>query len=170
MADKIIIFSGKQYSGKDTAAKIMLEAMPEYKRCAMGDIIKITYGKQKNLSFDEIEKNKAKIKFILIGLISLSMVTFILFNLSKIGIDYPNEDIMKEIRKIALLLFIPINGFLTLPHIASIKTEIQLGAKEEEKIKRKIILIAIVWILAIIIETIYLKDFQKGIIQIINTK
>ena len=98
------------------------------------------------------------------------MVTFILFNLSKIGIDYPNEDIMKEIRKIALLLFIPINGFLTLPHIASIKTEIQLGAKEEEKIKRKIILIAIVWILAIIIETIYLKDFQKGIIQIINTK
>lgn len=118
----------------------------------------------------DFQENKAKIKFILIGLISLSMVTFILFNLSKIGIDYPNEDIMKEIRKIALLLFIPINGFLTLPHIASIKTEIQLGAKEEEKIKRKIILIAIVWILAIIIETIYLKDFQKGIIQIINTK
>ena len=118
----------------------------------------------------DFQENKAKIKFILIGLISLSMVTFILFNLSKIGIDYPNEDIMKEIRKIALLLFIPINGFLTLPHIASIKTEIQLGAKEEEKIKRKIILIAIVWIIAIIIETIYLKDFQKGIIQIINTK
>lgn len=118
----------------------------------------------------DFQENKAKIKFILIGLILLSMVTFILFNLSKIGIDYPNEDIMKEIRKIALLLFIPINGFLTLPHIASIKTEIQLGAKEEEKIKRKIILIAIVWIIAIIIETIYLKDFQKGIIQIINTK
>lgn len=58
MADKIIIFSGKQYSGKDTAAKIMLEAMPDYKRCAMGDIIKITYGRQKNLSYEEIEKNK----------------------------------------------------------------------------------------------------------------
>ena len=58
MADKIIIFSGKQYSGKDTAAKIMLSEMPEYKRCAMGDIIKITYGKEKNLSYEEIEKNK----------------------------------------------------------------------------------------------------------------
>ncbi len=58
MANKIIIFSGKQYSGKDTAAKIMLEAMPDYKRCAMGDIIKITYGRQKNLSYEEIEKNK----------------------------------------------------------------------------------------------------------------
>lgn len=59
MVDKIIIFSGKQYSGKDTAAKIMLEKMPNYKRCAMGDIIKITYGKQHNLTYEQIEANKS---------------------------------------------------------------------------------------------------------------
>lgn len=59
MVDKIIIFSGKQYSGKDTAANIMLEKMPTFKRCAMGDIIKLTYGKEKNLTIEEIEKNKA---------------------------------------------------------------------------------------------------------------
>ncbi len=58
MADKIIIFSGKQYSGKDTAAKIMLEELPEFKRCAIGDIIKFTYGEKKNLTYEEIEKNK----------------------------------------------------------------------------------------------------------------
>ena len=58
MADKIIIFSGKQYSGKDTAGKILLEVLPNFKRCAMGDIIKITYGKEHNLTFEEIEKNK----------------------------------------------------------------------------------------------------------------
>ena len=58
MANKIIIFSGKQYSGKDTAAKIMLDYMPNFKRCAMGDIIKLTYGEQKGLSYEEIEKNK----------------------------------------------------------------------------------------------------------------
>lgn len=58
MANKIIIFSGKQYSGKDTAAKIMLELMPDYRRCAMGDIIKLTYGKEKGLTYEEIEKNK----------------------------------------------------------------------------------------------------------------
>lgn len=58
MANKIIIFSGKQYSGKDTVAKIMLAAMPDFKRCAMGDIIKLTYGAQKGLTYDEIEKNK----------------------------------------------------------------------------------------------------------------
>ena len=58
MADKIIIFSGKQYSGKDTAAKVMLSLMPDFRRCAMGDIIKLMYGKEKNLSLEEIEKNK----------------------------------------------------------------------------------------------------------------
>ncbi len=59
MADKIIIFSGKQYSGKDTLAKILLANMKDYKRCAMGDIIKLEYGKQKGLTYEEIEKNKS---------------------------------------------------------------------------------------------------------------
>lgn len=58
MADKIIIFSGKQYSGKDTVAKVLLEEMPNFKRCAMGDIIKLEYGAQKGLTYEEIEKNK----------------------------------------------------------------------------------------------------------------
>lgn len=68
MANKIIIFSGKQYSGKDTAAKIMLEKLKDYKRCAMGDIIKLTYGKIHNLTYDEIEANKANYRA---GLIEL---------------------------------------------------------------------------------------------------
>ena len=68
MADRIIIFSGKQYSGKDTAAKILLNKMPDFKRCAMGDIIKLTYGKEKGLSYEEIEKNKAEYRQDLINL------------------------------------------------------------------------------------------------------
>lgn len=58
MAEKIIIFSGKQYSGKDTVAKVLLDNMPDYERCAMGDIIKKVYGSQKNLTYEEIERNK----------------------------------------------------------------------------------------------------------------
>lgn len=68
MADKIIIFSGKQYSGKDTAGKILLETLPNYKRCAMGDIIKYEYGRQHNLTYEEIEANKSKYRA---GLIEL---------------------------------------------------------------------------------------------------
>jgi len=68
MAEKIIIFSGKQYSGKDTAAKILMEAMPDFKRCAMGDIIKIEYGKINNITYEEIEQNKPKYRQGLIDL------------------------------------------------------------------------------------------------------
>ena len=68
MADKIIIFSGKQYSGKDTLAKILLENMPDYHRCAMGDIIKLEYGREHNLTYEEIENNKAKYRQGLINL------------------------------------------------------------------------------------------------------
>lgn len=64
----IIIFSGKQYSGKDTAAKILMEAMPEFRRCAMGDIIKIEYAKKHNLTYEEIETNKPKYRQGLIDL------------------------------------------------------------------------------------------------------
>ena len=59
MADKIIIFSGKQYSGKDTAAQILMSAMPEFKRFAMGDVIKYEYGRLNNVTFAEIEANKS---------------------------------------------------------------------------------------------------------------
>ena len=64
----IITFSGKQYSGKDTAAKILLEILPNFRRCAMGDIIKIEYGKLNNVTYEEIEANKAKYRQGLIDL------------------------------------------------------------------------------------------------------
>ena len=68
MAKKIITFSGKQYSGKDTAARILMEALPDFKRCAMGDIIKIEYGRLNNLTYEEIEANKVQYRQGLIDL------------------------------------------------------------------------------------------------------
>ena len=68
MADRIIIFSGKQYSGKDTAAKILMAAIPDFRRCAMGDIIKIEYAKENNITYEEIEANKPKYRQGLIDL------------------------------------------------------------------------------------------------------
>ena len=68
MAERIIIFSGKQYSGKDTAAKILMDAMPSFKRCAMGDVIKLEYGRLNNVSYEEIEANKPKYRQGLIDL------------------------------------------------------------------------------------------------------
>ncbi len=58
MADKIIILSGKQFSGKDTVAKILLGALPSFKRIGLADSIKLKYGNENGLTIEEIEKNK----------------------------------------------------------------------------------------------------------------
>ncbi|MCD7880024.1 MAG: hypothetical protein LUG16_08855 [Candidatus Gastranaerophilales bacterium] len=65
---KIIIFSGKQFSGKDTAAKFFLEKMPDFKRMGIADSIKNEYSTITGLSIDEIEKNKSRYRKDLIEL------------------------------------------------------------------------------------------------------
>ena len=123
-----------------------------------------TWNNEKNF-----KENSDKIIFMIIGLIVLGIITLILFNISKSGIEYPNKEILNEVRKIALLIFIPINGYLSLPHIATLKYEIDEGT-DDEKTKRKIIILGIVIIVAIIIEIVYLKDFQNGIINMLNAQ
>ena len=68
MGKKIVALSGKQFSGKDTVAKILLEKLTSFTRVGIGDAIKIEYGKQKNLTFDEIETNKSQYREDLIEL------------------------------------------------------------------------------------------------------
>ena len=64
----IIIFSGKQFSGKDTIAKILLEELKSFKRIGIADAIKRSYAQQKGISFEEIEKYKSKYRKDLINL------------------------------------------------------------------------------------------------------
>ena len=47
----------------------------------------------------DFERTEQRILFIVIGIVILSILTLILFNISKIGVNYPNNNIMKEIRK-----------------------------------------------------------------------
>ena len=55
---QIIVISGKQYSGKDTLANILLDKLSGFKRIGIGDAIKIKYANEKNIDIQEIIKNK----------------------------------------------------------------------------------------------------------------
>ena len=118
----------------------------------------------------EFEQTSERIIFITIGTGIIAIVTLIYFAISKIGITYPKAEMVKQVRKMAILIFTPINGFLSLPHIASLKMKIKMKTEENEKIKKKIIILGIIFIVATIIEINYMKNFQKGIIQIFNNK
>ena len=65
---KIIIFSGKQLSGKDCVAKMLLEKLTNFRRIGLGDAIKLEYSEQTGLSLDEIESNKVIYRADLIAL------------------------------------------------------------------------------------------------------
>ena len=118
----------------------------------------------------EYENISKRIIYIFVGIIAILFITYIFFNISKVGITYPKQEMVKQVRKIAILIFTPINGFLSLPHIALIKTKIESKSEEEEKIKKRIIILAIIFIVSTIIEINYMKGFQNGIIQMLNKK
>jgi phosphomevalonate kinase len=55
---KLIAISGKQLSGKDYLAKLLLQKLPVFKRVGLGDAIKMELAGRKSLSVQEIEANK----------------------------------------------------------------------------------------------------------------
>lgn len=60
MKNKIIILSGKQFCGKDTVAKILLQKFTDFTRIGLGDAIKLEYGEKIGLTLEEVEKNKSQ--------------------------------------------------------------------------------------------------------------
>jgi len=97
MKKKIIAVSGKQYSGKDTVAKLILEKFPNFSRVGIGDAIKIEYGKRKGLSFEEIENEKHLYRADLIELGNWGRSQGDLFWLNKI-FELPYDVIVPDMR------------------------------------------------------------------------
>ena len=118
----------------------------------------------------EFEETSERIIFIVVGTAIIAIITLVYFAISKIGITYPKSEMVGKVRKISVLLFTPINGFLSLPHIASLKMKIKLKTEDASKLKKKIIILGIVFVVATIVEINYMKDFQNGIIQMLNNK
>ena len=99
MADRIITFSGKQFCGKDTVAKILLEHFSTFKRLALGDAIKLEYSRQTGLSLEEIEKNKSVYRPDLIALGDKGRATHPDYWLNKV-LNEPGDLIVPDVRVI----------------------------------------------------------------------
>ena len=97
MAKKIIILSGKQYSGKDTVAKILLENLDDFKRIGLGDAIKIEYGKTVGKTFEEIEAEKHLYREDLINFANAKRAIDPDYWIKKI-VEYPYNVIVPDMR------------------------------------------------------------------------
>lgn len=118
----------------------------------------------------DFDGNVDRVKFIIIGTVIVYVVTLIIFNISKIGITYPNLNAIKAVRRISVLLFTPINGYITLPHIAKILSDIKTNTVEDEKIKKRIMILFVIVLVFSIIEIQYINGFQNGIISMLQNK
>ena len=114
---------------------------------------------------DTLEKH-IKIIYILIGLMIISAITFMIFNISSIGIQYEEIGIKNDIRTMLVLVFTPLNALITMPSFAKILAKINNNDIEKNKVLLKIGLILFIFILIILIEISYLKNIQLGIIEI----
>ena len=121
-------------------------------------------------STKEFENNLLRISFIFVGTLFITLLTLILFWISKIGVEYPKKEMIGEVRRIILLSFIPINGFLMLTQTASIFAQAKSGMVSKEDMQKKIKRLVIIFIVLIVFEAIYFKNIQNGMIKIIQNK
>ncbi len=115
-------------------------------------------------SLGSIDK-KEKIKYIIIGLVLTYLLTFIIYAISKIGIQYDNKEAMKMIRTVFVLLFTIVNGYILLPYSFKKIEKIKNEEIEEEKLTRSIIILLIIIVMLLIFESIYLGNLQQGILK-----
>lgn len=118
----------------------------------------------------EFESLLMKFSFILVGTIFIAILTLFLFWISKIGIQYPKKEMIGEVRKIVVLAFIPINGFIILIQAVRLFIQAKSGMVSKEDMEKRIKRLIIIIIVLIIIEVIYFKSIQNGMIRIIQSR
>ena len=115
-----------------------------------------------------VEKH-IKIAYIIIGIIVEYIITLIIFNISKKGIQYPNIEMIKQVRNVLVNLFTPLNGLIIMPYIAKLLGNIMYNEIEQEEFKTKFIVCVVIFIILLIIECMYLKNIQNGILHVLET-
>lgn len=109
-----------------------------------------------------------RVLYMAIGTAFIALLTFFFFLFSSIGVEYPKEEMIGEVRTKILSIFIPLNGFIVLPQIASFIGRVKDGDTSKEELQKKMRIILITCIILIIFECIYFKNIQNGIINLLS--
>ena len=111
---------------------------------------------------------KKKIIIFIFEIIVCLIFTMILFNISSLGIEYPNSQSREIALKILVTIFTPMNGIILLPNITRLINESQNGEIDKEECARKLKKTLIIFILLVIMEFLYLRNTQIGILNNYN--
>ena len=108
---------------------------------------------------------KEKIKMIILGFIVTLIMTTIICFISSNNINTENTQYISIIRNTSILLFSPINSIIFIPYIGNLLNKYKDNRLDEEQIKKRLIILAIILILIVIFELDYIKAFQVGLLS-----
>ena len=118
-------------------------------------------------SLEGIE-NKSKIVYSIVEILVIGLITYIMYQISKGNIEYPNDEIMKSIQNTLVLLFTGINGCILLPYTSKTIARIKENDIDTKYLKKRIITIIILLIIIALIEISYMESLQIGTLKIYN--
>ena len=125
-------------------------------------LIKLTWNRLNNV------EAKQKIIICALGITVSLIITSIIFFISSIGIEYKSQAGKQAIMRIILLIFTPINGMSYMPYFAKVLGNAKNKKAGKEKSTSKLKKCMIIALIIFIIEIIYLKNMQNGIIEYAN--
>lgn len=112
----------------------------------------------------EFEKEK-KIYFITIGIIVIVILTWIIVNISSIGIQVENKEYLRISKLSSVLIFAPINAIFTLPYLGNIINKLKQERLTNGQAKLRVLILLVILVLLAIMEASYIKNFQIGILS-----
>ena len=121
-----------------------------------------------NLS--SVANTKVKYIYIILGLAIMLICIVIVFYLSLTGLDYKNTNIVTRIRNIMITVFTPVNGLIVMPYLANNLSKIGTNEITQEKFKKRLLILNIIFIVVLIFECSYFKNTQLGILKMISQR
>lgn len=118
-------------------------------------------------NINELDKNQ-KIIFIIVGIIVVLILTTIICSITSSQIKIGNKEQIKITKTTAILIFSPINAIIFLPFVGNTLNKYKEENIDNEKIKKRLILLGVLVIIVMMIELGYIKDFQNGLLASIK--
>ena len=106
-----------------------------------------------------------KIIFIIISLIIMYLITLMIFQMSKNGINYPSEEIEATTKNMLVAIFAGLNSLILIPYLAYVYGKYAEEDIEIESAIKRVIIGVVIFAICVFIETNYLNEVQQGILN-----
>ena len=116
----------------------------------------------------EAYEGMEKVIICVVGILLSWGITTILFSISSIGMEYINNEAEREISKILVLVFTPINGIVFMPYVAKIMSEVRFDEMNKNEAVKKLLIFFIILLVIFFVEVKYLENIQIGILDVAN--